>query len=126
MNKPPLLLVIGVVVIAVLATHRYINKRREDAANAVSVPRTMLVEVTAKREFPAPNRRSRQREVIAGEEMAYEVYFKPRIGSGEMKFQLPEKTYHQIDKGSQGTLTVQGTRFISYVPEGLIQTEQGK
>ncbi|RAP70071.1 hypothetical protein ACZ87_03133 [Candidatus Erwinia dacicola] len=36
---------------------------------------SMIVEVKTKREFPVPNRRSRQRENIPVEDMPYEAWF---------------------------------------------------
>ncbi|MBW7981203.1 DUF2500 domain-containing protein [Enterobacillus tribolii] len=117
MSKPPLIFAVVVVIIAVLATQRYMQKRRQDAVNDASPVRTLQAEVSAKREFPAPNRRSRQREVIAAEEMRYEVYFRPLSGGAEMMFALPEKTYHDMDKGMRGELSVQGTRFVDFRPD---------
>lgn len=46
--------------------------------------------------------------------MRYEVYFKPLIGGSELKFIVPETTYHQIDKGAVGKLSTQGTRFVGF------------
>lgn len=117
MSKPPLIFVIVVVVIAVLATQRYMQKRRQDEVNDASPVRTLRVEVEAKREFPAPDRRSRQREVIAGEEMRYEVSFRPLSGGDNWVFALPQKTYNAMGNGMQGELRVQGTRFVDFRPD---------
>lgn len=117
MSKPPLFIVVIVVVIAVLATQRYMQKRRQDAVNDTSPVRTLRVEVSAKREFPAPDRRSRQREVVVAEDMHYEVYFRPLNGGGDMMFTLPQQTYAQLDKGAQGILSVQGSRFVRFEPD---------
>ncbi|MEG1654241.1 DUF2500 domain-containing protein [Hafnia paralvei] len=114
MSKPPLIFVVIVAVIVVFAAQRFMQQRRQNAINDAAPINTQKVEVSAKREFPAPNRRSRQREVIAGEDMRYEVYFKPLIGGSELKFIVPETTYHQIDKGAVGKLSTQGTRFIGF------------
>lgn len=114
MSKPPLFFIAVVVLIAVLATRQYLNKRREDAENDRSPVRSLQVEVSAKREFPVPNRRSRQRENIVAEDMRYEVYFRPLLGGSEIKMPLSQQQYQQIDKGTQGTLSLQGTRFISF------------
>lgn len=117
MSKPPLIFVVIVAVIVVFAAQRFMQQRRQNAINDAAPLSTQQVEVSAKREFPAPNRRSRQREVIAGEDMRYEVYFQPIMGGSELKFVVPEKTYHQIDKGARGSLSTQGTRFVSFEPQ---------
>ena len=70
----------------------------------------------SKREFPAPNRRSRQREHIPLEEMRYEAWFHPLNGAGDFKLELTAGDYHQMDKGDKGELKVKGTRFISLCP----------
>lgn len=116
MSKPPLIFVIVLAIIAVLATRQFIKQRREGAMNDAAPPRSLQVEVSSKREFPAPNRRSRQREVIAGEEMRYEVLFHPLNGARDIRVQLKEREYHQLDKGTRGELTMQGTRFICFTP----------
>lgn len=116
MSKPPLIIIIVLAIIAVLATRQFIKQRRETAVNDASPVRALTVEVKTKREFPAPNRRSRQREVIAGEEMRYEALFHPLNGASDIKMQLKEGQYHQLDKGTRGELKMQGTRFISFTP----------
>ncbi len=116
MSKPPLIFIIVLAIIAVLATRQFIKQRREVAVNDASPERSLQVEVKTKREFPAPNRRSRQREVIAGEEMRYEVLLHPLNGASDIKVQLKEAEYHQLDKGARGELKMQGTRFISFTP----------
>ncbi|URQ61031.1 DUF2500 domain-containing protein [Pantoea alhagi] len=117
MSKPPLIFIIVLAIIAVLASRQFIKQRRENAANAAAPVRQLSVEVKSKREFPAPNRRSRQREVIAGEEMRYEAWFQPLNGDSDIKLTLKERDYHQLDKGVKGELEVQGTRFISFTPD---------
>ncbi len=117
MSKPPLFFVAVIVLIAVLATRQYLNKRRQDAENDRAPVRSLQVEVSAKREFPYPNRRSRQRENIAAEDMRYEVVFRPLAGGSEIKMPLPQTQYHQIDKGERGTLSLQGTRFVSFTAQ---------
>ncbi len=62
MSKPPLIFFIVLAIIAVLATRQFIKQRRETAVNDASPIRSLSVEVTTKREFPSPNRRSRQLE----------------------------------------------------------------
>lgn len=115
MSKPPLLFFIVLAIIAILATRQFIKQRREVAVNDASPLRVIPVEVKTKREFPSPNRRSRQREVIAGEEMRYEAWFHPLNGAGDFKLVLSADDYHQIDKGVKGQLQVKGTRFVSFV-----------
>ena len=50
------------------------------------------------------------------EEMRYEVLFHPLNGASDIKVQLKEAEYHQLDKGASGELKMQGTRFISFTP----------
>lgn len=109
-----LLFFVVLAVIAVLATRQFCKQRREAAVNDASPVRTLQAEVKAKREVPMPNRRSRQREVIAVEDMRYEAWFHPLNGAGDFKLVLKEKDYNLIDKGERGQLKVQGTRFISF------------
>ena len=116
MSKPPLIFFIVLAIIAVLATRQFIKQRRETAVNDASPVRSLSVEVKTKREFPSPNRRSRQREVIAGEEMKYEAWFHPLNGASDIKVTVNASDYHQMDKGVKGELKMQGTRFISFTP----------
>lgn len=125
MSKPPLLLIAVVVLIAVLATRQYWQKKRQDAENDRSPVRSLQVEVVEKREVLTPNRRSRQREEIVAEEKRYEVYFQPLISGLEMKNDskikmiLPEPEYNRIEQGAQGTLRLQGTRYIGFTPNSV-------
>lgn len=125
MSKPPLLLIAVVVLIAVLATRQYWQKKRQDAENDRSPVRSLQVEVAEKREVLAPNRRSRQREEIVAEEKRYEVYFQPLISGLEVKSDskikmiLPQQEYNRIDQGAQGTLRLQGTRYIGFTPNSV-------
>ena len=116
MSKPPLLFFIVLAIIAVLATRQFIKQRRETAVNDVSPIRSLSVEVKTKREYPSPNRRSRQREVIAGEDMRYEAWFHPLNGAGDFKLIINAGDYHQMDKGVKGELKMQGSRFVSFTP----------
>ncbi|HBZ14283.1 MAG TPA: DUF2500 domain-containing protein [Pantoea sp.] len=116
MSKPPLIFFIVLAIIAVLATRQFIKQRRETAVNDASPVRSLSVEVKTKREFPSPNRRSRQREVIAGEEMKYEAWFHPLNGASDIKVSVNASDYHQMDKGVKGELKMQGTRFVSFTP----------
>ncbi|CNJ22264.1 Protein of uncharacterised function (DUF2500) [Yersinia rohdei] len=122
MNKLPLLFIAVVVLIVVLATRQYWQKKRQDAENDRSPVRSLQVEVFDKREVLAPNRRSRQREEIVAEDKRYEVYFRPLLGevvvknSSEIKIILPKQEYNRIELGTQGALRLQGTRYISFTP----------
>lgn len=116
MSKPPLLLLIFLAIIAVMASRQFIRQQREAAVNNASPVRSLPVVIKAKRETPAPNRRSRQREVIAGETMCYEAWFQPLNGAGDFKLTVNKNDYHQMNKGAKGELKVQGTRFISFTP----------
>ncbi|CCQ38629.1 DUF2500 domain-containing protein [Yersinia enterocolitica] len=125
MNKPPLLFIAVVVLIVVLATRQYWQKKRQDAENDRSPVRSLQVEVIDKREVLAPNRRSRQREEIVAEEKRYEVYFQPLLSgievkkSNEIKMVLPQQEYNRIEQGAKGTLRLQGTRYISFAPNSV-------
>ncbi|CNL52302.1 DUF2500 domain-containing protein [Yersinia aleksiciae] len=122
MSKPPLLLIAVVVLIAVLATRQYWQKKRQDAENDRAPVRSLQVEVVEKREVLAPNRRSRQREEIVAEEKRYEVYFQPLLSGimvendSKIKMILPQQEYNRIEQGAQGTLRLQGTRYIGFTP----------
>ncbi|MDN0104293.1 DUF2500 domain-containing protein [Yersinia bercovieri] len=122
MSKPPLLLIAVVVLIVVLATRQYWQKKRQDAENDRAPVRSLQVEVAEKREVLAPNRRSRQREEIVAEEKRYEVYFQPLFSGMEVKNNskikmiLPQQEYNRIEQGAQGTLRLQGTRYIGFTP----------
>ncbi|EKN4865304.1 DUF2500 domain-containing protein [Yersinia enterocolitica] len=125
MNKPPLLFIAVVVLIVVLATRQYWQKKRQNAENDRSPVRSLQVEVIDKREVLAPNRRSRQREEIVAEEKRYEVYFQPLLSgievkkSNEIKMVLPQQEYNRIEQGAKGTLRLQGTRYISFAPNSV-------
>ncbi|WP_145585292.1 DUF2500 domain-containing protein [Yersinia intermedia] len=120
MNKPPLLFIAVVVLIAVLAVRQYWQKKRQDAENDQAPVRSLQVEVINKREVLAPNRRSRQREEIVAEEKRYEVTFQPLLSGLEMKNNreikmiLPQQEYNRITQGAQGTLRLQGTHYIAF------------
>ncbi|ATM88231.1 DUF2500 domain-containing protein [Yersinia massiliensis] len=122
MSKPPLLLIAVVVLIAVLATRQYWQKKKQDAENDRSPVRSLQVEVAEKREVLAPNRRSRQREEIVAEEKRYEVYFQPLLSSidastdSQIKMIVPQQEFNRIEQGAKGTLRLQGTRYIGFAP----------
>lgn len=102
--KPSVLFLTILAVIAVLATRQFIKQRREAAVNDASPVRTLPVEIKARRETPASNRRSRQREVIPVEEMRYEAWFHPLNGVGDFRLILTQHDYEQIDEGAKGKL----------------------
>ena len=116
MSKPPLIFFIVLAIIAVLATRQFIKQRREAAVNDASPVRSLTVEVKTKREFPSPNRRTRQREEIVAEDMTYEAMFHPLNGAGDIKVVVSANDYHQIDKGAKGELKMKGSRFVSFTP----------
>ncbi|CNL49551.1 DUF2500 domain-containing protein [Yersinia alsatica] len=126
MNKPPLLFIAVVVLIAVLATRQYWQKKRQEAENDRSPVRSLQVEVINKREVLAPNRRSRQREEIVAEEKRYEVDFRSVFSeiasknNSEIKMILPLQEYNRIEQGAQGTLRLQGTRYINFTPNTAV------
>ncbi|MCQ4107519.1 DUF2500 family protein, partial [Erwinia persicina] len=91
--QAPQIFFIVLAIIAVLATRQFIRQRREAAVNDASPLRTLAVEVKSKREYPAPNRRSRQREHIPVEEMRYEAWFRPLNGAGDFKLALNAGDY---------------------------------
>lgn len=125
MNKLPLLFIAVVVLIVVLATRQYWQKKRQDAENDRLPVRSLQVEVVDKREVLAPNRRSRQREEIVAEEKRYEVYFRPLLSGIEVskgsniKMVLPQQEYNRIEQGAKGTLRIQGTRYIGFTPSSV-------
>lgn len=116
MSKPPVFLLVVLMIILLLAGRQFIKQRREAADNDASPVRTLRAEVKHKREYSDPARRSRQREVIAGETMRYEAWFHPLDGGADIKAPLAEGDYHRLDTGAQGELRIQGSRFISFTP----------
>ncbi|CNL28055.1 DUF2500 family protein [Yersinia aldovae] len=134
MNKPPLLFIAVVIVIVVLASRQYWQKKQQETENDRAAVRSLQVDVSDKKKVLAPNRRSRQREEIVAEEKRYEVYFRPSVnsmgikngidikggneaknGSG-IKMVLPQQEYNRIELGAQGTLQLQGNRYIAFTP----------
>lgn len=114
--RPPIFFLLVLVIIAILATRQFIKQRRDVAVNDATPLRSLIVEVKSKREYLAPNRRSRQREHIPLEDMRYEAWFHPLNEAGDFKLQLNAGDYHQMDKGTQGELQFKGTRFVSFKP----------
>ncbi|MEE4408978.1 MULTISPECIES: DUF2500 domain-containing protein [unclassified Serratia (in: enterobacteria)] len=114
MSKPPLFFVAVIALIAILATHRYFNQRRAEAENDRAPVRSLQVKVSDKREFPVATTRSRQREQGVNEPMHYEVVFSPLRGGEDIRLRLKQWQYNPIEKGVQGTLSMQGTRYVSF------------
>ncbi|CAO98326.1 DUF2500 domain-containing protein [Erwinia tasmaniensis] len=119
--KPPIFLLLVLVIIAILATRQFIKQRREVAVNDATPLRSLRVEVKSKREYPAANRRSRQREHLPVEEMRYEAWFHPLNEAGDFKLELKAGDYHQMDKGTLGELRFKGTRFVSFKPDAEVR-----
>ena len=117
MSKPPLFFVAVIALIAVLATHRYFNQRRAEAENDRAPVRSLQVKVSDKREFPVATTRSRQREQMVNEPMHYEVVFSPLRGGEDIRLRLKQWQYNPIEKGAQGTLSMQGTRYVSFTAQ---------
>lgn len=116
MNKP-ILLIIVLTVIAVLATKRFFDQRKQNEINDNAVPVSYSVVVDSKKDYPYPNMRSRERDVVSPETFRYEVYFKPLNNTAVIKVIVSESQYQAIEQGRQGTLRMQGTRFLSFEPD---------
>lgn len=115
MNKMPLFFIIIIVLIAVLASFRYINQRRQNALNDAAPLQTRQVVVEEKHQTPASDRRSRQRQVTPPEDaLRYEVSFRPQEGGEAQRFRVSAAQYRQIAPGKQGTLRYRGTRFEGF------------
>lgn len=115
MNKL-ILLIIVIAIIAVLATKRFFDQRKQNEINDNSLPVSYLVKVDNKKDYPYPNMRSRERDVVSPETFRYEIYFKT-LSSGEViKSIVTEEQYRDVELGREGKLTLQGTRFIRFEP----------
>ncbi|APC13481.1 MULTISPECIES: DUF2500 family protein [Providencia] len=115
MNKP-ILLIIVLAIIAVLATKRFFDQRKQNEINDNSLPVTYLVKVDNKKDYPYPNMRSRERDVVSPETFRYEIYFKT-LSSGEIiKTIVTEEQYQDVELGREGKLIMQGTRFVRFEP----------
>lgn len=118
MSKMPLFFIIVVAIIAIAASFRFVQQRREKADNDAAPLMQKRVVVTNKREKPLNDRRSRQQQVTpAGTTMRYEASFKPETGGLEMTFRLEAQQYHQLTVGEKGTLNYKGSRFEGFAPE---------
>ncbi len=113
MNKP-ILLIIVLAIIAVLATKRFFDQRKQNEINDNALTVSYLVQVEEKKDYPYPNMRSRERDVVSPETFRYEVYFKTLPSGETIKTIVSENQYHDIEQGSKGKLYMQGTRFIRF------------
>ncbi|MFK3842844.1 DUF2500 domain-containing protein [Serratia sp. NPDC087055] len=117
MSKPPLFFIAVIALIAVLATQRYFHQRRLEAENDRASVRNLQVIVSDKHEFPVAKTRSPQRETMVNEPMHYEVVFSPLAGGEAIRLRLKQWQYNPIEKGAQGTLSMQGTRYLSFTAQ---------
>lgn len=118
MSKPPFFFILIIVLIVVAASFRFIQQRRESAANDALPVVEKRVEITVKREKAAKETRSRQRDVAPpAQTMRYEARFRPQGGGMEMAFRLEAEQYHALTVGDKGTLSYQGSRFIRFTPD---------
>lgn len=118
MSKPPLFFIVIIALIVVAASFRFVQQRRENAANDAAPVVEKCAEVTNKREKAANEQRSRQREVAPpAQTMRYEASFRPENSAVAITFRLEAAQYHALTVGETGTLRYQGTRFIRFVPD---------
>lgn len=103
-----------IALIAVLATQRYFKQRQQEAEKDRAPMRSLQVTVSDKRSFPVAKTRAPQREPLVNEPMYYEVVFRPVQGGEDITLRLKQWQYNPIEKGAQGTLNMQGTRFVSF------------
>lgn len=115
MNKFGLLGFIVAALIIVLAARRFLEQRKQNEINDSSVVTTYEVTVAEKKDYPYPNMRSRERDVVFPETFRYEVHFRPLSGKTIVVY-IKEAQYREITLHSRGTLFMQGTRFIRYEP----------
>ncbi|EKS7799495.1 DUF2500 domain-containing protein [Edwardsiella ictaluri] len=116
MERTPLFFIIVVAAIVLLATQRFVQQRRQDAANAAAPLQILRVTLTEKRALPSPLR-SRQREEIVAETVRYTLLFSGEGGGAPLRFTLPGRDCAVLRPGVQGTLRVQGSRFIDFTPD---------
>lgn len=110
-----IIFLITIIIIIMLATKRFFDQRRQDVINDNSPIISYQVEVIDKKDYPYPNMRSRQLEVVTPETFRYEIYFQRLSASEVIKiFLKKEKEYNAIKKGDRGTRYMQGTRFIRF------------
>ncbi|WGM01348.1 DUF2500 domain-containing protein [Arsenophonus nasoniae] len=114
MNKS-VIFVITIITIIMLATKRFFDQRRQNVINDNSPIFSYPVEVIDKKDYPYPNMRSRQREVVTPETFRYEIYFQRLSTSDVIKiFVKEQREYNAIKKGDRGTLYMQGTEFVRF------------
>ncbi|WP_433962421.1 DUF2500 family protein [Morganella morganii] len=80
MNKFGLLGFIVAALIIILATRRFFEQRKQNEIDDHSAVVTYQVTVTEKKDYPYPNMRSRERDVVFPETFRYEVHFTPLSG----------------------------------------------
>lgn len=115
MSKPPLFFIVVVALIVVLASLRFVQQKRAEAENDAQPLASRSVTVEAKREVPANDRRSRQRDVTpAGDVMRYEVSFLPVDGGAALRFRVSQVEYQALTPGEAGTLRYRGTRYEGF------------
>ncbi len=117
MSKPPLFFVAVIARIAVLATQLNYKQRQQEAENDRAPMRSLQVTVSDKRAVPVTKTRAPQREPLVNEPMNYEVVFSPVQGGEDIQLRLKQWQYNPIEKGAQGTLNMQGTRFVSFTAQ---------
>ncbi|MEN0613601.1 DUF2500 domain-containing protein [Klebsiella indica] len=114
----PLFFIVAVAIIAIAASYRYVQQRREKMENDAAPLLQKQVVVSNKREKVINDRRSRQQTVTpAGSEMRYEASFRPQSGGLEMAFRLQAAQYHALNVGDKGVLSYKGSRFIRFTPD---------
>lgn len=116
MARPPLIFIIVIGAIIVLAGSQFFKQRNEKARNDAAPVATQQAVVVSKRTFPSPDRRTRQREVIAGESLSYEVTFRREPVGENFQVSMSAAQYQACVPGTRGALKMQGTRFISFTP----------
>ena len=116
MTRPPLIFIIVIVAIVLLAGHQFFKQRDETAKNDASPVVAQQAVIVSKREYPYPDRHSRQREVIAGENLRYEITFRRQPVGENFTVLVNEAQYNDCVAGTTGSLRMQGTRFISFTP----------
>ena len=113
MSKVPLFFMVAVAIIAIAASYRYVQQRREKMDNDAAPLLQKRVVVSNKREKVINDRRSRQQTVApAGSEMRYEA-----SGGLEVVFRLQAPQYHALSVGDKGVLSYKGSRFMGFTPD---------
>ncbi|MDU4365119.1 MAG: DUF2500 domain-containing protein [Klebsiella oxytoca] len=97
MSKVPLFFMVAVAIIAVAASYRYVQQRREKMDNDAA---PLL-----------------QKRVVVSNKMRYEASFRPESGGLEVVFRLQAPQYHALSVGDKGVLSYKGSRFMGFTPE---------